>query len=384
MTTTSDLSMLSTDEIARYSRHIRLKAVGSSGQETLKHARVLVVGLGGLGSPVALYLSAAGVGTVGLADFDAVEMHNLQRQIIHGENNVGRSKLESARNRLVALNPTLSYPLHSEGINCNNAIEIFQHYDLIVDGTDNFPSRYLINDAAFFSKKPLIYGSISQFEGQVTVLHPDAHCPCYRCLFPEIPEPGTVQNCAEAGVFGALCGVVGSYQAMEALKYLLNLGQMLKGRLMVIDALGATCRELQIKQDLDCPLCGQSPKIRSIQPENYSFDCHAANDSNRKPFMETTVHQIDTFEKPVFLDVREPYELEICAIDGALHIPLRKISANYHQLPDDQPIIVYCHHGMRSLKATEFLHSVGKTNAVSLKGGIDAWAINKDSNMSRY
>lgn len=393
-----DGSKLSPAETARYSRHIMLPEVGPDGQERLCASRVLVVGAGGLGSPVALYLAAGGVGTIGLADFDRVELHNLQRQILHGTPDVGRPKTVSGAERLKAVNPHATVVQHPDGVQAENAIELFSSYDLIVDGSDNFPTRYLNTDAAFLAERPLIYGSIFKFEGQVTVFHPRGGGPCYRCLFPEPPPPGSVPNCGEAGVLGALCGIVGSLQAMEAIKWITGAGESLIGRLLVVDALAMNFRLLRLRKDPDCPLCGARPTIHDIMATRYGETCvpvennpsgHAEDhDSvNGSAPLEVDVQEAAKLRsqgRATIIDVRESYELDICRIADAQHIPMGQISAHLSQLATDRQLLVLCHVGHRSLHVTRFLRAQGLANVSNIRGGIDAWARELDPSLQRY
>jgi molybdopterin/thiamine biosynthesis adenylyltransferase/rhodanese-related sulfurtransferase len=390
----TDLNTLTPDELVRYSRHLRLGEVGQNGQLKLKRSRVLVIGMGGLGSPAALYLAAAGVGRIGLADFDRVESHNLQRQIIHDSESIGTAKLESAHYRLHALNPHIQIDMHPEGVTCANALALFSDYDVIVDGSDNFPTRYLVNDAAYLAGKPLVYGSVFQFEGQVTLFDASSGGPCYRCLFPEMPPPGTVPNCDQAGVIGALCGMVGSAQAMEAIKVIMGIGTTLRGKLMVIDALDGRTRTISIKRDPDCPLCGREPAIIRLDTARYAWTCETAPveespaiDISAPPeevSLETAHAWLKASQAPLLVDVRESFEVEICQLPESRHLPLGQLPLAYSALPKDRPLLVYCHHGMRSLKAVHFLRSKGFTLTSSLQQGIDGWAQRYDRSMRRY
>ncbi len=384
---------LSPEEIARYSRHLILPQVGLDGQKKLASARILLVGMGGLGSPASLYLTAAGVGTLGLAEMDRVEVHNLQRQIVHDTATVGKSKIESARARLQSLNPHVKLDEHSEGVTFDNALEVFSKYDLILDGSDNFPTRYLVNDAAFFAGKPLIYGSIFQFEGQVSLFDTKAGGSCYRCLFPHMPEEGAVPNCEEAGVFGALCGVVGSLQAMEAIKFLLGIGESLKNRLLVIESLAMQFRTLRLKKEKACPLCGENPSILKFEKENYEFSCRIdpsgppQKEEMRFPVevgVEEARRWLDSEKPPYLLDIRESYEAAVCQIKGSAFVPMGEIPNSLDALPKDRPILVYCHHGQRSLRITQFLRFKGFDTATSMAGGIQAWAEKLEPDMARY
>jgi adenylyltransferase/sulfurtransferase len=383
---------LSPAELARYSRHILLGEIGVAGQTKLAAARVLVVGAGGLGSPAALYLAAAGVGTLGIADFDRVADHNLQRQLLHDDTSVGEPKVASAARRLRATNPFIRVAEHGDGVTAENAIALFSHYDVIVDGTDNFSSRYLNNDAAFFAQKPLVYGSVFKFEGQVAVFDPARGGPCYRCLFPEPPAPGTVPGCGEAGVLGALCGVIGSLQALEVVKLITGAGEPLRGRLLTYNGLTQQCQTLSLPRDPHCPLCGATPAIRDLRPENYSAACAPAPlsimDNTDYP-LEIPVNEAqrllgDEAGGARLIDVREPYETEICQIKGAELIPMRQIPERLHDLPRDAHLLVMCHHGSRSMRVTEFLRAQGFTAVSNVAGGIDAWAEQVDPAMQRY
>jgi len=383
---------LSPAELSRYSRHILLGEVGVEGQRRLAAARVLVVGAGGLGSPAALYLAAAGVGTLGLADLDRVEEHNLQRQIVHDTPAVGMPKVESAARRLAALNPHVRLRVHPDGVTPANALALFAEYDLIVDGSDNFPTRYLTNDAAFFARRPLVYGSIFKFEGQVAVFDPGGGGPCYRCLFPEPPAPGTVPGCGEAGVLGALCGVIGSLQALEAIKCLLGLGQPLRGRLLVIDSLTQEYRSLECPRDPRCPLCGQTPTIQNIDPGNYPAVCASAPAPEAAATPAEAPAEVDVEEagrlaasgRALVLDVREPYEVQICQIAGSRHVPMRQIPGRIGELPRDRHIVVLCHHGDRSRWVADFLRAQGFPAVSNISGGIAAWADRVDPALRRY
>ena len=386
---------LSTAELSRYSRHILLEEVGVEGQRRLAAARVLVIGAGGLGSPAALYLAAAGVGTLGLADFDRVEEHNLQRQIVHDTPSIGAPKLASAVQRRAALNPRGRLRRHDDGVTPANAVALFSDYDLVVDGSDNFPTRYLNNDAAFFARRPLVYGSIFKFEGQVSVFDPAQGGPCYRCLFPEPPPPGSVPNCGEAGVFGALCGVIGSLQAMEAIKCLLGIGETLRGRLLVYDALVQQFRTLNLKRDAQCPLCGPAPRVRGIEAGAYDFSCVGpANQEGGAAVpaavpLEVSVEETrDLLKKrsspALLLDVREPFELQICRVEGSLDVPMRQIPNKLPELPRDRHILVFCHTGVRSLQVTRYLRTNGFATVSNVQGGIKAWAERIDPSMPRY
>jgi len=378
---------------SRYSRQILLEEVGVEGQRKLSAARILVVGAGGLGSPAALYLAAAGVGVLGLADLDRVEEHNLQRQIVHDTAAIGQPKVESAARRLAALNPHVQIRLYGDGVTPANAIEMFSGYDLVVDGSDNFPTRYLCMDAAFLAKRPLVYGSIFKFEGQVAVFDPAAGGPCYRCLFPAPPPPGGVPNCGEAGVLGALCGVIGSLQAVETIKYLLGIGESLRGRLLAFDALTMQFRTLNLPRDPHCPLCGDQPRIRRIDPAAYAFSCAAPAappdpDPTEIP-VEVSVEEARRLltagtDSAFLLDVREPAEVEICRIDGGRHIPMREVAARLGELPRDHRILVLCHHGGRSRQVTGFLRAQGFRAASNVAGGIAAWAERIDPAIRRY
>ncbi|KAF0094987.1 MAG: adenylyltransferase and sulfurtransferase [Puniceicoccaceae bacterium 5H] len=386
---------LSGAEAARYSRQIILPEIGVEGQEKLRQSRILIIGLGGLGSPAALYLAAAGVGTLGLADFDRVEVHNLQRQIIHDEMSAGHPKLESAAQRLRALDPDVQLRFHPQGVTVDNALELFRQYDLIIDGTDNFPTRYQNNDAAVLAGKPLVYGSIYQFEGQVSIFDPAQGGPCYRCLFPEMPAPGEVPNCDEAGVFGALCGVVGSFQALEAIKYLTGAGEPLRGRLLAIDALSLRVRTINLKKHADCPVCGAHPTITGLQADRYEWSCQVPEPDDTAPTMsgqlpvEISVEDAHALlqqpeaERPLLVDVREDHELAICQIPGNRHIPLGELGKRQAELPEDRPILVLCHHGSRSLRAAQAMRRAGY-EAASIRGGIDQWAEQYAPDMRRY
>jgi len=382
--------ILSAQELARFNRHIILPQVGLAGQEKLKQARVLCIGTGGLGSPISLYLSAAGVGTIGLVDFDVVDESNLQRQIAHATSDVGRPKVESARDKLIGINPHLNVVLHGDGIRRDNVRDIVRDYDLVVDGTDNFPTRYLVNDACVLEGKPLIYASIFQFEGQATVFnHKDG--PCYRCLYPEPPPPGLVPSCAEGGVLGVLPGVIGVIQATEAIKIILDEGDTLAGRLLLYDAMQMRFREVRLRRDPACPACGEHPSIHEvleyeqfcglppteIQEEEEMLGKDDVTPEQLKDMMEANPNLF-------VLDVREPFELEICRIAGVWEIPLGQIAARFAEVPKDQDVVVHCKMGGRSAQAVEFLKSKGYTRAKNLAGGILRWIDDVDDSLSKY
>ena len=376
---------LSPIEQRRYSRHIMLPEVGREGQERLKAARVLCLGAGGLGSPAALYLAAAGIGTIGIVDDDQVALSNLHRQLLHGTKDIGRPKTESARDRLTDLNPHLDVRLHACRFTSANAEEILRDYDLIVDGTDNFATRYLSNDVAVFARKPNVYGSIFRFDGQTTVFAPHLGGPCYRCLFPEPPPPGAVPSCAQAGVLGVLPGIIGTIQATEAIKLILGIGEPLVGRLLHFDALKMKFREFNLRRDPECSVCGDAPTIFS--PIDYDMFCQGG------PDLTAAVPQIDVRAlhermqsgRPyILLDVREPFEYELARIEGANLIPLGELPARWRELDREQEIFVYCHSGLRGDRAAEFLRSAGFERVTNVTGGIDAWSQEIDPEVPRY
>jgi sulfur-carrier protein adenylyltransferase/sulfurtransferase len=374
---------LSVEELQRYSRHLIMPEVTSDGQNRLKAARVLCIGAGGLGSPTALYLAAAGVGTIGIVDFDDVDLSNLQRQILHGTKDVGRGKLESARDRLHDINPQIEIELHKCRFSSENAPQLVSRYDVIVDGSDNFPTRYLSNDVCVFAHKPNVYGSVFRFEGQTTVFAPHLGGPCYRCLFPEPPPPESVPNCAQAGVLGVLPGIIGMLQAIETLKLILGIGAPLIGRLLHFDALKVKFRELNLRRDPQCPVCGENPTIFS--PIDYEQFCGVRDDG---VIPEMSPHELkrrmDAGEPFELIDVREPFEFEIAQIDGAKLIPLGEIADRLGELDREQPIIIHCHSGMRSAQAVRLLQQHGFAKVYNLEGGIDAWSDQVDSNVPKY
>jgi len=376
------LPELTLPELRRYGRHLTLPEVGEAGQRRLKAGRVLVVGAGGLGSPLALYLAAAGVGTVGIVDFDAVEESNLQRQIAHGSSAIGRSKLGSIAGRLRDLNPHVEVVLHETYLDRTNARAIIRAYDVIVDGTDNFATRYLVNDACVLERKPNVYGSILRFEGQASVF--DArHGPCYRCLFPEPPPPGVVPNCAEAGVLGVLPGVIGSIQATEAIKLLLGTGDTLLGRLLLYDALEMRFREMRLRKDPKCPICGDAPTIRELV--DYEELCGVKRaDAATAISAPELAGRLARGEDVLVVDVREPHELAISSLAGALHMPLATVPQRAHELPLSRMLVLMCHRGSRSQKALEMLSALGFTQLRNLSGGIDAWSREVDPKVPRY
>jgi sulfur-carrier protein adenylyltransferase/sulfurtransferase len=376
---------LNDEERRRYSRHVMLPEIGVAGQERLKGARVLCLGAGGLGSPTALYLAAAGVGTIGLVDDDRVALSNLHRQLLHGTKDVGRPKTESARERLRDVNPQIEVRLHACRFESGNAEEILRDYDLLVDGTDNFATRYLSNDVAVFARKPNVYGSIFRFDGQTTVFAPHLGGPCYRCLFPEPPPPGAVPSCAEAGVLGVLPGIVGTMQATEALKLILGIGEPLIGRLVHFDALKMRFREFNLKRDPDCPVCGERPTI--TKPIDYETFCQGAPDLTKAvpqiPVRELE-RRMNSGQPFVLLDVREPFEFEMARIVGARLIPLGELPARWQELDREKEIFVFCHSGVRSERAAEFLRSAGFSKVANVAGGIDAWSEEIDPGVPRY
>ena len=380
------LPELSPAELARYSRHILLDEIGVDGQRRLAAARVLVIGAGGLGSPAALYLGAAGIGTIGIADLDAVEMHNLQRQLLHDTASVGEPKVASAARRLRALNPHIRVIEHPGGIDAANAVATFSTYDVIVDGTDNFPARYLNNDAAFFARRPLVFGSVFKFEGQVSVFDTPRGAPCYRCLFPDPPASGSVPGCGEAGVLGALCGVIGSLKALEAIKLVTGIGEPLAGRLLTYNALVPRFDTLAFGRDAACPLCGAAPTIHSV--ESTSARSSAPAPSAEFP-LEISVaaaqhHLASETGRAMLIDVREPWETQICRLENSVLIPLRRVPENLPSLPRDRHLLILCHHGWRSRQVTEFLRERGFTAVSNVAGGIDAWAEQLDPSLPRY
>ncbi len=365
--------------------------IGLSGQEKLKDSKILIVGAGGLGSPAALYLAAAGIGTLGLVDFDQVELHNLQRQILYGSNDIGAPKTEAAHKRLNETNPHIQIHQHTCKVTADNAISLFLEYDLIIDGTDNFPTRYLNTDAAYLTSKPIIHGSIFKFEGQVSLFDPAHQGPCYRCLFPEPPPSGSVPNCGEAGVLGALCGVIGSLQAMETIKYIIGFGESLLGRVLIVDARSMQFRTIKSKKNPHCPLCGSNPTITALNSMNDREHCEPETQRSRESHdypLEVDPSEAkkmtDSDSNVFLLDVREPVELQICHIENSIHIPMGQIPDNIDQLPKEKHILAICHHGMRSMNVTRFLRAQGFTAVTNIRGGIDAWARQVDSSLQTY
>ena len=384
-----ELPSLTSMEIKRYSRHLILPEVGMEGQRKLKAAKVLCIGAGGLGSPVALYLAAAGVGTIGLVDFDVVDYSNLQRQILHGTNDVGRSKLESARDKLVALNPEVRVELYDTALSSANALDLFRPYDVIVDGTDNFPTRYLVNDACVLLRKPNAYGSIFRFEGQASVFGLESG-PCYRCLYPEPPPPGLVPSCAEGGVLGVLPGIIGTIQATETLKLILGAGEPLIGRFLIFDALRMKFRELKLRKDPDCPVCGTHPTVTALI--DYEQFCGVGPAASGTPQSTDDAREITTLDlkarldrgdRLVVLDVREPQEYQINRIGGSVLIPLGELGQRYGELDPSVEIVAQCKSGMRSAKAAEFLREKGY-RVRNLKGGILDWVDKVDPSQPKY
>ena len=388
------MTALSNEEVARYSRHLILPEVGMAGQQKLKAARALCIGAGGLGSPVALYLAAAGVGTIGIVDFDEVDYSNLQRQIIHGTPDVGRSKLASARSKLNALNPEVEVVTHEMALSSQNALALFADYDFVVDGTDNFPTRYLVNDACVLSGKPNVYGSIFRFEGQASVFAA-ADGPCYRCMFPEPPPPGLVPSCAEGGVLGILPGVVGTLQATEAVKLVLGAGEPLVGRFLLFDALKMRFRELKVRKDPDCPVCGEQPTVTGLIDYEQFCGVAPSADAPAAPSaadpaaagaatVEELKRRIEGNDAFLLLDVRETREFEICRIPGSVHIPLGELPSRLSELAGRGDIIVHCKSGVRSGRAVRLLREAGYAGARNLDGGILAWIDRIDPTLPRY
>lgn len=378
---------LSNAEVARYSRHLIMPEVGMEGQLKLKAASVLCIGAGGLGSPVALYLAAAGVGRIGIVDFDVVDYSNLQRQIIHGTPDVGRPKLDSARDRLEAINPEITVVTHDVALSSANALELLSGYDIIVDGTDNFPTRYLVNDACVILGKPNVYGSIFRFEGQVSVFA-TKDGPCYRCLYPEPPPPGLVPSCAEGGVLGILPGVIGTIQATEAVKLIIGAGEPLIDRFMIYDALRMRFRELKLKRDPECPVCGDSPTVTELIDYEQFCGITPAVGSETSDGDDATVEdlksRLDADDGVFVLDVREPQEFDICRIPGSTLIPLGDLPQRLTELEGHDDMIVHCKSGARSAKAVKLLREAGFSKAKNLRGGILAWIDRVDPTLPKY
>jgi sulfur-carrier protein adenylyltransferase/sulfurtransferase len=378
---------LTKKEIERYSRHLIMPEVGMEGQLKLKRAKVLCIGTGGLGAPLGLYLAAAGVGRIGLVDFDKVDDSNLQRQILFSTRDVGRPKIEAAADRLHGLNPEIQIDTFETRLSSENALEILKDYDIVVDGTDNFPTRYLVNDASVLLKKPNVYGSIFRFEGQVTIFgYPEG--PCYRCLYPEPPPPGLVPSCAEGGVLGVLPGIVGAIQAAETLKWIIGKGELLSGRLLLFDALAMRFRELKLRKNPDCPLCGSHPTITKLM--DYAEFCGVRGEE--APGAQNSVPEItprdlkarlDRGDDLYILDVREPHEYQICNLRGHL-IPLGDLSRRAGELDSSREIVAHCRSGKRSAEAVEFLQRAGFRKVLNLKGGILAWSDEVDPSVPKY
>ena len=379
--------VLSNQEVARYSRHLIMPEVGMDGQLKLKAASVLCIGAGGLGSPVAIYLAAAGVGRIGIVDFDIVDHSNLQRQVIHGTPDVGRSKLDSARDRLNAINPEVVVETHDAALSSENALGLLSDYDIIVDGTDNFPTRYLVNDACVILGKPNVYGSIFRFEGQASVFA-TKDGPCYRCLYPEPPPPGLVPSCAEGGVLGILPGVVGTIQATEVVKLIIGAGEPLINRFLVYDALRMRFRELKLRRDPECPVCGDNPTVRKLIDYEQFCGVTALPTDEIGDGEGTTVEELRDWinqDPDLFiLDVREPQEFQICRIPGSILIPLNDLPKRLTELEGHDEMVVHCKSGVRSAKAVKLLHEAGFKKAQNLRGGILAWIDRVDPSLPKY
>ncbi len=384
-----DSTHLTPEENIRYNRHILLPEIGKEGQFRLKKAAVLLIGAGGLGSAVAFYLAGAGIGHLGIADPDTVSLSNLQRQILHGTDTLGESKVESATKRLNNLNPDIQIIPYSITINSHNIMELIKSYDIVVDGSDNFPTRYLVNDACILSGKPYVYGAIHRFEGQASLFIP-GESPCYRCIFPEPPEPGEIPSCSQTGVLGVLPGLVGIIQATETIKWICQIGDSLAGRLIIYDALSMRFRELKIPRNPKCALCGNNPTI--TQPVEYHLTCpdHDISRENEEYLPEWDITPQEAFtslqsaDSPVLVDIREPVEWAFNRIQGAIHIPLSGLLDNLRLMQPDQEYILYCHSGVRSHFATQSLHKAGFEKVKNLLGGIDAWSVEIDSEIPRY
>jgi sulfur-carrier protein adenylyltransferase/sulfurtransferase len=378
---------LTPDEIRRYSRHLIIPDVAMDGQKRLKNAKVLCVGAGGLGSPALMYLAAAGVGTLGIIDFDVVDESNLQRQVIHGQSDVGRSKAESARDSVREINPLIQVNLHETRLDSSNAMQIFGDYDLVVDGTDNFATRYLVNDACVLLGIPYVWGSIYRFDGQASVFWAE-HGPCYRCLYPEPPPPGMVPSCAEGGVLGVLCASVGSIQVTEAIKVLTGIGDPLVGRLMIYDALEMTYRSVKVRKDPECPLCGKNPTITELI--DYEAVCGTVSEEAQQAAAGSTITAaelkalMDEGSEFMLVDVREPAEWEIVRLPGAVLIPKGDLPSKLAELPQNRPVIAYCKTGVRSAEALALLKNAGFADAKHVQGGISAWATQVEGTQPIY
>ena len=380
---------LTVEEVRRYSRHLIIPDVGKTGQRRLKNAKVLCVGAGGLGSPALMYLAAAGVGTLGIVDFDVVDESNLQRQIIHGTSDVGKSKARSAKETIAEINPLVTVNLHEERLDSDNAMQIFAGYDLIVDGTDNFATRYLVNDACVLLGKPYVWGSIFRFDGQASVFWAE-HGPCYRCLYPEPPPPGMVPSCAEGGVLGVLCGTIGSLQVNEAIKVITGIGEPLAGLLMIYDALDMTFRTVKVRKDPECPVCGKNPTITELI--DYEEFCGAVSEDAQQAAVGSTITatdlkgMLDRNEDIFLVDVREPNEYEIVSIPGATLIPKGEFlsGAALERLPQDKRIVLHCKSGARSAEALAVLKDAGFSDAVHVGGGVLAWISQVDPSLPTY
>jgi adenylyltransferase/sulfurtransferase len=379
---------LSKEEITRYSRHLIMPEVGMDGQLKLKQAKVLCIGTGGLGAPLGLYLAAAGVGRIGLVDFDKVDLSNLQRQILFDTNDIGRPKIEAATNRLRNLNPDIQIDNFETRLTSENALDILKDYDIVVDGTDNFPTRYLVNDACVILGKPNVYGSIFRFEGQITIFgYPGG--PCYRCLYPEPPPPGLVPSCAEGGVLGVLPGIVGAIQAAETLKLIIGKGEPLVGRLLLFDALAMRFRELKLRKNPECPVCGGHPTITKLI--DYEEFCGIRGEESASPAQAVVPEisprelkaRLDRGDDLFILDVREPHEFQICNLGGHL-VPLGELSRRVNELDSSREIVAHCRSGKRSAEAVEFLRSAGFRKVLNLKGGILAWSDEVDASVPKY
>jgi molybdopterin/thiamine biosynthesis adenylyltransferase/rhodanese-related sulfurtransferase/molybdopterin converting factor small subunit len=378
---------LSKEEILRYSRHLIMPEVGMEGQLKLKNAKVVLIGTGGLGAPLGMYLAAAGIGRIGLVDFDVVDFTNLQRQVIHGTKDVGRKKLDSAADTMLDINPFVEIDRHETALSSENALQILRDYDIVVDGTDNFPTRYLVNDACVLLGKPNVYGSIFRFEGQATVFAYQGG-PCYRCLYPEPPPPGLVPSCAEGGVLGILPGTVGLIQATETVKLILGIGEPLVGRLLLYDALAMRFRELKLRRNPECPVCGDHPTIHELI--DYQQFCGIPNQPHEPVAVEGDIEptevkaKMDRGDQFVLIDVREPHEYQICSIPNAKLIPLGDLPKRVNELNSADEIIAHCKSGMRSAKAVEFLKQAGFRKVRNMKGGILAWSDKVDPSVPKY